>query len=123
MDLVLKGRRVPVDITSDHVVTSAQRSVAAIFTRDAAHFDGVARAAIAADHDNVTLYVEHHVAELHLEAPQVLEKLVLARIGLYPQRPSRLAVFDYTLDGNVTQYVLAVAFDKAGSVVAIDMES
>ena len=96
--------------------------------RKAAAYDAVARAALSArygDEDgDVVLYIEHHASELGLaDDDSWLATLVLRSINLHPDNASRMAVFDYTLPNDVTQYVLAVAFDDAGSVVSIAMES
>jgi hypothetical protein len=45
------------------------------------------------------------------------------RIGLYPAKGHQTAVFDYSLDPAVTNYVLAVSFDASGMVTSIEMES
>ncbi len=104
--------------------------------QDLSRFDGIARAALQHDDDAAPLYVEHHLSELSAEdletvfgavtaiAPaQFLAKLILRHVGLRPDESTRMAVFDYTLDHGVTQYVLAVALDETGAVAAIGMES
>jgi hypothetical protein len=43
--------------------------------------------------------------------------------ALDPDDRSELAVFDYTIDENLTDYVIAVRFNPQGHVVSVDMES
>lgn len=102
MDIVVNGRRVAVDMHVEGRLTPALRAAGATFTGDASYFDRVARTALAATRSDT-------------------DKLVLKRIGLYPGRPERMAVFDYGLDRDA-RFVLAVAFNKAGEIVAIDTE-
>ncbi len=52
-----------------------------------------------------------------------LSRLVLKRVGLRPADDDRTAVFDYTLEGDVTDYAVVVTFDARGEVACIDMES
>jgi hypothetical protein len=44
-------------------------------------------------------------------------------VGLYPADETRTAVFDYTLDGDVTDYLVVVCFGADGEVASVDMES
>lgn len=127
----MTGRRTP---------SPAQLDAMAAIAGDVATLDRVARDAMLADLRNddgaVLLYLEHHLGELspdHLTqtfdtanpaevpAPQFLAKLVLHRVGLYPDSMS--AVFDYLLDGGATQYLLAITFEADGTVASIEMES
>jgi hypothetical protein len=123
----LDGRVVELDMTSYEAVTAEQLDAAAVFPRELARFDRIARAALIADRsEHVALYIDHHVEQLHLpeieRAPFVAE-LRLRRVGLYPASPHEVAVFDYILDDPRTTYVLAVKFDAAGAVYEIVMES
>jgi len=123
-DVSVGGRQVEVDMTGEHTPSPARLDAMAAIAGDVARLDRVAREAMFADlqnDDGTVLYVEHHLAELspdHLTqtfgtanpaevpAPLFLAKLVLRHVGLYPDSTS--AVFDYTLDGEVTQYLLAI---------------
>ena len=106
-------------------------------------FESVARKAIEADFasdpdGSSALYLSHHAEELNaderlkyfgskdtgaLGVQQLLGSLHLRRIGLYPESEDYVAVFDYSLDPDVTQYILAVEFDSSGNVVGISMDS
>jgi hypothetical protein len=132
---------VSLDMTSDTLPSTAQLDAVAAIARDVSRFDPIAREALAADSgddSSVTLYIEHHLSELAPDAlnaafgtknptdvsrPMFLERMILQRVGLYPESRTHVAVFDYTLDARVTQYVLSVAFDADGVVTSVDMES
>ncbi|MEO1260707.1 MAG: DUF2004 domain-containing protein [Bacteroidota bacterium] len=53
---------------------------------------------------------------------QLLSVLYLKQIWLYPeQRP--FAVFDFTISEDLTNYFIAVAIDKNGEIISVDIES
>jgi hypothetical protein len=84
-----------------------------------------------AGEDSVNLFVEHHLEEL----PQNYWQQHLgsgtpdpsAIIGLLQLRSSwgegDIEYFDFTLPDDVTDYVVSVHFDEAGTVDSISMES
>ena len=135
------GRPVSADLSCDEQVTSAQLDVVATFVQQPTRFDFLAREAMALNPDptySTRLYVEHHLAELsedelqrlfgttarsELSPERVLSSLQPVRIGLYPADEHQTAVFDYSLDPTVTNYVLAVSFNALGKVTSIEMES
>jgi len=106
------------------------------------HFDARARDAMIAglsQRESVTTsYIDSQVDDLgenlldllvHTSgdiAMDVLRSLQLVRLALYPEHTrigEPFAVFDYSLSPDDSDYLLVVAFDDAGDVVAIDMES
>lgn len=86
---------------------------------------------------SVNLFVQHHLAHLpktywqercgtsEPSFTQVLDLLVLrSHWGLeFDDGDSDIDVFDFTLPGRVTQYVLTVHFDEEGSIESVAMES
>lgn len=81
--------------------------------------------------NNVNLFVEHHLGELpqsywqtHLGANAPEPKSV---VGLLQLRSSwgdnDIEYFDFTLPGEVTDYVVSVHFDDSGNIDGIEMES
>jgi hypothetical protein len=128
-------------MTSDTEVTAAQLDAAATFVRGLALFDATSREALLreqGDGSAVRLYIDHHLSELPAPVLQslfattraseimpalFLTRMVLERVGLYPADETRTAVFDYTLDQDATNYLVAVSFDAEGVVTSIDMES
>lgn len=96
------------------------------------------RADVTSEDSAVMLYRSHHVAELSAEAlaacfggsdawrtdvPAFVAALHLKRVGLYPDDEEQSIIMDFTLGESVTDYLLAVSFDREGHVVAVDMES
>ncbi|MEP5761137.1 MAG: DUF2004 domain-containing protein [Litoreibacter sp.] len=83
--------------------------------------------------DCVILFVEHHLEELEADyfsrtygtttpaASQMLSSLVLVSSWSY-QDDGNIDVFDFSLPGEVTDYVLSVRF-SGGDVEEISMES
>ena len=81
--------------------------------------------------ENVNLFVEHHLEEFpqsywlqHLGASAPEPKAV---IGLLQFRSSwgdnDIEYFDFTLPGEVTDYIVSVHFDDSGNIDGIEMES
>ena len=81
--------------------------------------------------DSVDLFVAHHLEELPegywQDRVATATPDALAVIGLLVFRSSwgknDLETFDFTLPGDVTNYVVSVHFDEAGEIDGIDMES
>lgn len=113
------------------------------FIVDAARFESLARNAIRADYledadGSSCLYLSHHAEEFSVEqrlkyfgaeateslgVDQLLKAIQLKRIGLYPDSDDYVAVFDYSIDEDATNYVLAVEFDEAGAPIGVSMDS
>lgn len=143
-DLPMRGGDVPVDINVDgDAFTKEMLEEIRGFIADAARFDEIARDACKAEHaekpeGTVGTYLSHHAEELSekelvkifgvedpddLTIDHLLDALQLQRIGLYPNSDDLTAVFDYTLDKEATDYLLAVEFDRDGEVFGISMDS
>lgn len=86
----------------------------------------------------VKIYLEHHLEELEKneleslidfnkvqEEPikQLLGKLRLVRLGLYPHQEEFFATFDYSIGSDLTDYLIAVSVDKDGHFQDINMDS
>jgi hypothetical protein len=143
-DLPMRGGDVPVDINADgDSFTKDMLAEIAIFIAEAARFDEIARDAFKAEFTDkpegtVGTYLSHHAEELgekdllkifgiedpdDLDINHLLEALQLKRIGLYPGSEGYVAVFDYTIDAEATDYILVVEFDNDGEVYGISMDS
>lgn len=96
------------------------------------------RADVKSEDSAVMLYRSHHAAELsagalaacfggsdawRTDVPTFVAALHLERVGLYPDDEEQSIIMDFTLGESVTDYLLAVSFDREGHVVAVDMES
>src|SRR4051812_1077883 len=142
--LPMRGGEIPVDINADgDAFTKDMLAEIATFIADAARFDEIARDALKAEftekpEGNVGTYLSHHAEELgekdllrifgtadpdDLEIDHLLDALQLKRIGLYPGSEEFSAVFDYTIDEEATDYILAVEFDNDGELYGISMDS
>lgn len=86
------------------------------------------------DDSSVKLFVSHHLQELkaaywkkHTGTPQPSPKKVLNLLELRShwgdEDEDGIDMFDFTLPGDVTQYVICVSFDEDGKVQDIEMES
>jgi hypothetical protein len=84
-------------------------------------------------------YIEHHIGEFNDEElkslgiestdsseskkEKFLNKIHLKRIGIYPEEWDSLAIFDYTINDDLTQYLIVLKFDSDGKFVDIYTES
>jgi hypothetical protein len=142
--LPMRGGDVPVDINADgDTLTKGMLAEIGMFISDAARFDEIARDAFQAEfiekpEGTVGTYLSHHAEELggkdllrifgiedpdDLDIHHLLDALRLERIGLYPGAEGYVAVFDYTIDEEATDYILVVEFDGDGEVYGVSMDS
>jgi hypothetical protein len=143
-ELPMRGGDVPVDINADgDAFDKEMLDIIKDFISDAASFDEIARDAMKAEYTEksegtVSSYLSHHAEELgekdllrifgitdpdDLDIQHLLDALQLKRIGLYPDSEDLVAVFDYAIDEEATDYLLAVEFDAEGAVIGISMDS
>ena len=81
--------------------------------------------------DSVDLFVEHHSEELpntywveHLSLENPTPSKILSLLVLRDSwGEGDIENFDFTLPGDVTDYVVSVHFDAAGKIDGISMES
>ncbi len=84
-----------------------------------------------AGENSINLFVEHHLEELPKDywqqylasdapEPSAVIKLLELRSSW---GDNEIEYFDFTLPGEVTDYVVSVHFDEAGSIDSISMES
>ena len=143
-DLPLRGGDVPVDINVEgDSFTRSMLDEVRQFIADATRFDEIARDTFKAEHDEkpegtVATYLSHHAEELSekellkifgvsdpddLTIDHLIDALQLKRIGLELGSDDLTAVFDYTIDEEATDYILAVEFNADGEVYSISMDS
>jgi 5S rRNA maturation endonuclease (ribonuclease M5) len=90
------------------------------------------------DGDTVKLYLEHHLEDVDKEElselinfddttvepeQQLLTKLKLVRVGLYPDSQDNFATFDYSIGRDITDYLVVIQTDENGALDYITMES
>lgn len=88
--------------------------------------------------DTVKFYLEHHLEEVEQEElstlinfddvtvepeQQLLKKLELVRIGLYPDNEEGFAILDYSIGKEITNYLVVINTDQNGQLDYIAMES
>lgn len=90
------------------------------------------------DGDSARFYLDFHLEEIGEQElitlfglsgettelqKQLLDKIHLVRVGLYPDSEEIFAVFDYSLGREVTNYLIVVNLDKEGELDYITVES
>lgn len=88
--------------------------------------------------DTVKFYVEHHLEEvgkdelsalINFDDPtlgpeqQLLKKIELVRIGLYPDSEDNFAILDYSIGEDLTNYLVVINTDENGQLDFMTMES
>lgn len=88
--------------------------------------------------DTVKFYVEHHLEEVEEDElstlinfddstvepeQQLLTKLELVRIGLYPDNEEGFAILDYSIGKEITNYLVVINTDQNGQLDYMAMES
>lgn len=126
----LNGRTVAMDLNFDNdTIEQGRLEVVKKFITDLANYNSIAKKAIEEDfksEGSVKDYVDHHAEELGEEfsAPEkILEAFYLKRIGFYPDNEDYIAVFDYTIGEDLTDYLIVINFQEDGEISSLDMES
>lgn len=88
--------------------------------------------------DTVKTYLQHHLEELGEEElsglidmntksteheKQLLKKLHLVRVGIYPDSEDQFATFDYSIGDEITEYLVVINTDENGNLDYMTMES
>ncbi|MDJ0615028.1 MAG: DUF2004 domain-containing protein [Rhizobiaceae bacterium] len=83
---------------------------------------------------SVTLFVDHHLEELSSDdwnaatgkpnptPEQILKSLVLASCWSSDDSQN-IDMFDFSLPGDITDYLISIQFNQANEIIAMDMES
>ncbi len=90
------------------------------------------------DGDTVKFYLEHHLEELGENElaglidlssksteheKQLLKKLQLVRVGIYPDSEQQFAIFDYSIGQEITNYLVVIFTDENGNLDYMTVES
>jgi hypothetical protein len=143
--ITFDGRTVTFDLTVDGSdLASAELNNLPRKVEELEPLDRAARIAIlqdarSGDDDSAAkLYITHHHDVLprpdfarlfgtdtpDLAQPDaLLSRLVLVRVGLYPENEDQPFLLDYSIDPDVTNYLLSVSFDSNRQPLAVDLES
>ncbi|AZA78012.1 DUF2004 domain-containing protein [Chryseobacterium sp. G0186] len=88
--------------------------------------------------DTIKFYIEHHLEEVEEDElstiinfddstvepeQQLLTKLELVRIGLYPDNEESFAILDYSIGKEITNYLVVINTDQNGQLDYMAMES
>lgn len=139
------GRSVAFDLTVEgHGLAADELDRLPGTTEELALLDRAARLAIlrdarSGDDDSAAmLYITHHHDvlprpdfvrlfgrdTLNLEEPEpLLSRMVLVRVGLYPENQDEPFLLDYSIDPDATNYVLSVSFDSRRRPLTVELES
>lgn len=90
------------------------------------------------DKDTIKSYVEYHLDELDKNdlrqvvdfslktinpRLQLVNALHLIRVGLYPDSEDQFAIFDYSIDRDLTDYLVVIFSNEKGEIDYMTMES
>ncbi|MBS1743493.1 MAG: DUF2004 domain-containing protein [Bacteroidetes bacterium] len=142
--ITINGLEINVDLNFDLVSIEPTRlEIAKRFLEQVTDFDFKNRKYIADDFNNenadtVKTYIKSHLEEMGedelnelLDAGdkktsnelQMLKKIKLVRLGLYPGEREQFAVFDYSIGKEYTQYLVVVVVNEDGNMEYLTMES
>lgn len=144
VDIDLKGDKIRMDLNfENNTIDASTLNKVKIFIENIEHFYERSKTYILDDYNNkegetVKSYLEHHLevvdkdklstlinfADTAIEPEQqLLTKLKVVRIGLYPDKEDRFAVFDYSIGKDITNYLVVIYTDGDGHLSHITMES
>lgn len=144
VDIELNGNEIQVDLnfenqTADTLILDKVKN----FIEKLEKFDKLNKTYILNDYndedgDTVKFYLEHHLEEVDKEEltklvnfndtitepeQQLLSKLKLVRVGLYPDNEDNFAIFDYSIGKDITNYLVVINTDENGQLDYMTMES
>jgi Protein of unknown function (DUF2004) len=144
VDIDFKGNQVQIDLNFEgNKIETERLDAVKAFIDNLEKFDTQNKTYISQDFDDeecdtVKTYLEHHLEEIdknelsELIDPsdktkepikQLLEKLHLVRVGLYPDNEDEFAIFDYSIGQEITQYLVVINTNEKGELDYMTMES
>jgi hypothetical protein len=144
VDIDFKGNQIQVDLNfeSETLDTSTFEKIKKLI-ENIEKFDEQNKKYILEDYnddegDTVKFYLEHHLDEVGKEElstlinfddttsepeKQLLDKLKMVRVGLYPHDKENFAIFDYSIGTEITNYLVVINTDENGELDYMAMES
>lgn len=139
----INGNEVSIDLNIiEEKITKNTIQPTISFLENLSKIEKIAHKQLLSDFKNGSIvkdYIEHHIGEfndedlisLRIESTdsfeskkeKFLNKIHLKRIGIYPEEWDSLAIFDYTINDDLTQYLIVLSFDSDGKFVDIFIES
>lgn len=144
VDIELNGNEIQVDLNFEHqTVDTLILDKVKNFVEKLEKFDKLNKTYILNDYndengDTVKFYLEHHLEEVDKEEltklvnfddtitepeQQLLSKLKLVRVGLYPDNEDNFAIFDYSIGKDITDQLVVINTDENGQLDYMTMES
>ena len=142
VDIDFEGRTIQLDLNFEEETIDAKRlDLAKTFITRLSEFNQKNLVAIQEDFDDgdtVKEYIDHHLKELANEDlavlidrnnkkisqdMQLLAKLQLVRVGLYPGSDEQFATFDYSIGQELTNYLVVLFTNEKGELDYMTMES
>lgn len=134
-EISLKGKTVSMDIwfangKTDLITLDRMKE----FIENLVKYDDIARKEQKKDFDDggtVREYVDHHLdlneddteKDITKKQNDFLDEVHLKRVGFYPDEDDHFVIFDYTIDQDLTDYLIVVHFQKSGHFLSLTMES
>ena len=143
-DIEFKGNDVSIDLNfDDKSIDTKHLDKVKKIIKDLATYDKQNTKYIEQDYkdedaDTVRTYIEHHLDEIDEEELlevidlsdkndkkeiQLMKALHLVRVGFYPHNEDYFVTFDYSLDRDLTNYLVVINTDANGKLVYMTMES
>ncbi len=143
VNIELNGNTIKLDISFDEesIDTSNLNALVAL-SGNLTDLDDGNKALIELDYggegDTVKTYINHHLEDMDGDElagiidvantsvspqQQMLKAFKLVRVGFYPDDEEHFAIFDYSIDPELTQYLVVISRNRKGEVSYITMES
>jgi hypothetical protein len=144
VEMAFNNRTIEVDLNFENNTIDPKRLETVLrFIENIRIFDINNKGYIAKDYNNedgdtVKDYLQHHLQELGIAElgslmdpgtkkdtyeKQLLQKLHLVRVGIYPDSEDQFAIFDYSLGKDITNYLVVIFTDENGNLDYMTLES
>ena len=144
VDIVFNGNEIQIDLNFENkAIDIATMGKVKNFIENIEKFDNLNKTYILDDYndeegDTVKFYLEDHLEEIGKDElstlinfddttieleQQLLAKLKLVRVGLYPESEDNFAIFDYSIGQDITNYLVVINTDENGQLEYMTMES
>jgi hypothetical protein len=144
VDIDFNGQKIQIDLNFESTSIEPKRlDVVKQFIENIANYNKRNKQYIDEDYkdedcDTVRTYVEHHLEDIDKDELtglvdfnnkttsaeiQLKNALKLVRLGIYPHNEKQFAIFDYSIDQDLTQYLVVINTDENGNLDYMTMES
>ena len=144
VDIEFNGNEIQIDLNFENkAIDLATMDKVKNFIENIEKFDNLNKTYILDDYndeegDTVKFYLEDHLEEIGKDElstlinfddttieleQQLLAKLKLVRVGLYPDSEDNFAIFDYSIGQDITNYLVVINTNENGQLDYMTMES